>query len=415
MKQRTSYAGIYSVLQTKFRSGQPLSAAELAQAASLKEASLRVYIRNRLLGKYLRRRPDSQYDVLPGIESTTESEFTEWMSQKTVSDEGDATPWKDLLRNANQSLLASIEIHNKPIFSYRYQVVVILIINAWELILKAFILRFSPNVKLFYSDGTTKPFPDCLAHVQSQVGARFPGLCDNLEVLYRYRNEFIHFYSDGIDVLVFSIVHRSVHLFHEFVTDVFGAAYAPKGNFVILPIGFRKPVSPLDFLTNESVLSAASPAVKSIVADLISRTERLNSEGVDDLIFVPYSVATINEHRVNNADIVAAISSDKKVSIKVSHEVQFTNNPNAKSVRIDEDTLYHDHYKYRYDDVVQFCKDHFPDFKRNREFHDTMKELKKDSNLHRERLLDPDRPGGTKKDFYSDLLLRALEEKYRGG
>ena len=44
-----------------------------------------------------------------------------------------------LLRNSKTAMFAAIEIHNKPVFTYRYEVTTMLVINAWELLLKAYI------------------------------------------------------------------------------------------------------------------------------------------------------------------------------------------------------------------------------------------------------------------------------------
>ena len=42
-----------------------------------------------------------------------------------------------LLSNSKQSMIASIELYNKPQFPYREEVFVILLVNAWELLLLA--------------------------------------------------------------------------------------------------------------------------------------------------------------------------------------------------------------------------------------------------------------------------------------
>ena len=50
---------------------------------------------------------------------------------------------KKLLLDASQAaMFAGIEIHNKPNISYRYPTAIILIINAWELALKAYVYKF---------------------------------------------------------------------------------------------------------------------------------------------------------------------------------------------------------------------------------------------------------------------------------
>lgn len=44
---------------------------------------------------------------------------------------------KKLCDNSRAAMLAAIEIYNKPQTTYREQVVTVLVVNAWELILKA--------------------------------------------------------------------------------------------------------------------------------------------------------------------------------------------------------------------------------------------------------------------------------------
>ena len=55
----------------------------------------------------------------------------------------------NLFRNSVSAYFAAIELHNKPNISYRYETVSLLLINAWELILKAFIRKYVKNRSIF--------------------------------------------------------------------------------------------------------------------------------------------------------------------------------------------------------------------------------------------------------------------------
>ena len=48
---------------------------------------------------------------------------------------------RHLSRNAQSAMLAAIEIYNKPAFQYRDECFVILLLNAWELLLKAIVSK----------------------------------------------------------------------------------------------------------------------------------------------------------------------------------------------------------------------------------------------------------------------------------
>lgn len=45
--------------------------------------------------------------------------------------------YRGLRSNSEAAMLAAIEIYNKPQFSYRDECFTILLVNAWELLLKA--------------------------------------------------------------------------------------------------------------------------------------------------------------------------------------------------------------------------------------------------------------------------------------
>jgi len=53
--------------------------------------------------------------------------------------------YKQLVDKSVAAALAAIEVYNKPDFRYREESFVILLVNAWELLLKAKILRDSKN------------------------------------------------------------------------------------------------------------------------------------------------------------------------------------------------------------------------------------------------------------------------------
>jgi hypothetical protein len=49
--------------------------------------------------------------------------------------------YRHLLGNAKAAILAAIEIYNKPHFSYRDKCFAILLLNAWESLLKAVLIE----------------------------------------------------------------------------------------------------------------------------------------------------------------------------------------------------------------------------------------------------------------------------------
>ena len=64
--------------------------------------------------------------------------------------------YRHLLRNAKAAMLGAIEIYNKPQFDYRDECFVILLLNAWELLLKALLSKKKKSI--FYPKKRKEPY-----------------------------------------------------------------------------------------------------------------------------------------------------------------------------------------------------------------------------------------------------------------
>lgn len=323
-----------------------------------------------------------------------------------------------LVRNSKAAMIAAIEIHNKPMFPYRYEVCTLLIINSWELLLKAYIYKFLKGVKLFRKDGTTKPFEECVSCVASNLGKDFQVIKESLERLYDYRNSVAHFYLEDLSLILYSLLKANVVFYSDFIKRYFQVDLSKETNLILLPIGFSKPYSPIDFLFNDSSLAGASEEVKRFINGIIESSQRLKSAGIEDSILVEFRMNLTNEKRIKNADIIAGISNTQPVTnaivIQNSLEnVRLTDDPNAKEIKISEEDLYQTVFTERYADVVKEARKRFVDFVKGKKFNELMARFKKDKNLCRPRFLDPANLKSGKKEFYSKNIYDELAKHYQ--
>jgi hypothetical protein len=65
-----------------------------------------------------------------------------------------------------------------------------------------------------------------------------------------------------------------------------------------------------------------------------------------------------------------------------------------------------------YHDVIEAARKRFSDFTQGREFNDIMRELKKNPNIARTRLLNPKNPTGSHQTFYNKKILDELAKHY---
>jgi hypothetical protein len=325
---------------------------------------------------------------------------------------------KALVANARSAMFAAVEIHNKPVFEYRYEVCTLLAINAWELALKAYIAKELKEVRLIKKDGTSKPFPECVACVSSKLGKPFEPVRLNLEILYEYRNRVAHFYHEDLGIVVLGLLKASVLFFSDFMETQFGEKLYEAANLILLPIGFTKPMSPLDFLSNQSAAKECSSEVKAFLESIKKSSESLQKQGIDDSIIVNYSIGLVNESRIKNADLTAAINNalpqGNAIAVyNVISAANLTNDPAAKSVRLSEESIFNDIFTEDYYGVVRTARAMFSDFSQNADFNQIMRELKKDPNTARTRLLNPRNPNGGRQMFYSKKIFDELAKHYK--
>lgn len=233
---------------------------------------------------------------------------------------------KSLVNNSISAMISTIEIHNKPEIKYRYETVVLLLLNSWELLLKGYLYKYHKKIKIFEKDGRTKPFENCLNIVSVKIGSEFNPTKENLEVLYDYRNQTAHFYIDEINPILYSIISKSIIFYNQFILKHFKIDLAEKSDLILLPIGFKRPISPIDYISNESVNKNSSKEVKHFLNTIINSTKRLNEQNIDDTIFVEFRMNLTNVNRTKNADLIAGIDNSIAANLKLD--------PNKKPIKI---------------------------------------------------------------------------------
>lgn len=219
---------------------------------------------------------------------------------------------KSLVKNSIAGIFSAIEIHNKPTIKYRYEIVVLILLNAWELLLKGYLYKFHKDIKIINRDGTTKPFEKCLNIVNSKIGKDFNPVQENLKVLYGYRNQIAHFYIKELDTIIYSLISKNVIFYSKFLQQYFKIDLSENSDLILLPIGFKKPISPLDYIAHKSVSNYASKEVRNFIKSITDASQRLADLNIDETIFVDFKMNLTNVNRISNADIIAGIDNTQE-------------------------------------------------------------------------------------------------------
>ena len=313
---------------------------------------------------------------------------------------------KKLLLDASQAaMFAGIEIHNKPNISYRYPTAIILIINAWELALKAYVYKFIGKKKIYEDDGKhTISFKKANGLVKESIittDKNYLAVYSNLEKLNEYRCSNVHYANSDLDPVIFMLMAKAVLNYNDFLKKNFNKDVSSSDNLIILPVGFKLPFDPIDYLKQDY-----GEAQNDFVNDVIQTIRDLKDNDIEDSIVIGFSVFTESIKKVSNADIIAAID-QANGTVQLTRTYRVTDDPNAPLVRMEPNLP-----PLRYEDVRTRVKQQKPDIKFGKIFNAVMKERKKDKTLCQVRYLDPRKQSGAKTEYYTEAAIPIIIQKY---
>jgi hypothetical protein len=224
--------------------------------------------------------------------------------------------YRRLLGNAQSALVAAVEIYNKPAIEYRDEAFAILVVNAWELLLKAFLAkgkgdifypkkRGEPYKTLSVADALNRALPLLPANLSPQA------IAENVRHIVLFRDNAIHFYNQtDFRVLVYALGQTAVVNFADVLREVFGRSLDELISANLLPIGLKPPIDPIAFLTGACVddESPASAVVCEFVHSLAQSTARVEALGQDTgRLLTAYTVSLQSTKKVKSADFVAGV------------------------------------------------------------------------------------------------------------
>lgn len=323
----------------------------------------------------------------------------------------------NLIKNSIAAYFAAIEIHNKPNISYRYETVTLLMLNAWELALKAYVRKNLKHRSIFESEEHTISLDKALGYVTEDINGKVPNSFEavkrNIEEIELYRNGIVHFYCDELEPYIFMLVARSALNYVEFMKEHFAKDIMADDGLFILPLGFKLPFKPEDFLSGNVAKYTGSSESKEFIRSIVKTIQDLNAAGIEDSIVLGFDIYLESVKKIKNSDLLVAITSieDAEVTFgKVTH-AKFSDDPNAAVFNMSDDE-FRKIWKYSYKDVVDWCRENITDFKQSQMFYEVKKIIENDTNCAYKRKLDSHSAKSPSKTFYTDKALNEIKKAY---
>lgn len=159
-----------------------------------------------------------------------------------------------LLNKSEEAFIMSIELYNKPTIRYRVEGFSMFICNAWELMLKAHMIKRFGESSIYFSDNPerTLALSDCIKKVFTND--KDP-LRINIEKIIELRNTSTHFITEEYEMVYVPLFQACVLNFNDKMLefhDIDMTTIIPQ-NFLTLSVGLKA--------LNEAEISAKYPEI----------------------------------------------------------------------------------------------------------------------------------------------------------
>lgn len=310
------------------------------------------------------------------------------------------------------AVTAAVEVYNKPAFTYRDETFAILALNAWELLLKAKVLKDADNaiasLRVYETRVTKAGAPSkvkqlkrnragnaqsitlgtCIARLDAKATSRLPKeVKANLDALTEIRDNSAHFVTASP-----TLARQTQEL-----------AAASVNNLVVLAKRwFNKNFS--------SVLHLVLPL--SFVAPPRDATATVVS--VDEMRLIEHLRTIAEEVGIVEGDYAVAVRLDLKLEKSIlnnASRVQVTRDADAVKVQLTEANI-REKYPWDYEELTRRLSERYIDFRANQNYHNIRSPLHNDERYARVRYLDPANQTGLSKRFFNPNILTVFDQHY---
>ena len=321
---------------------------------------------------------------------------------------------ESLIEKSIACAVSAIEIYNKPDFKYREETFSILMINSWELVLKAKLIKdANNNIKAIYikenipkkAGGISKRWKyklnkkgynltigiEKLLEKYENEGNTDKRCLENIGLLNIVRNNAIHLINKDSELasIVYEVGSANLKNYIEFIIENFNKDLS-KYNFYLMPISFYNDYEIIDNIKIEDT-SFKSKLKKDLL--------ELNSK---------YKSGPNEKYNILLATKVSFIKGDKNgINTKFTKEL----GEDAIKVNLTDEEI-DIRYPLSYEDLVNMLRARYNDFKQDKKFYELNKKYRKNINNAYQKFLNNKNKNGNSRWQYNSNILNCFDKNY---
>jgi len=309
-----------------------------------------------------------------------------------------------------QAMLSAIELYNKPNYTYREESFAILMVNAWELLLKGKKLKDSRG-NMSRGNMTTIYVPESTKTKDGKPRKRFTyktnksgnfvtvgitslikdledqNLKLQLETLIEIRDNSIHFINSNgyLDKTLVEVATATLDSYNQMVNKWFSRDLS-KYDLYLIPLSLKMPT---DFKATQ--LEDEPEECKKLINYIATQSSKKEED---------------SEHNITISVDVKLNRTDQGMKVRFDKE-------SGAPIYQDSEEVFMKKYPMDYHTMLSKLKEKIPDLVQNKRFHDLKRSLCKREELFKERFLDYKKQTGIKKGYYSSNFIQEFEKLYR--
>lgn len=306
-----------------------------------------------------------------------------------------------LLNKAVTASVTAIEVYNKPDFKFREESFSILMVNAWELLLKSRILQLNDdNINSIYyknkgetvlsNSGNPKTISITKAiSILQSSGEINSIIADNILLLILIRDECVHFINEDneLSVKVQTLGTASLKNFMTLAMQWFDYNFN-QFNFYLMPVSFYHLTDMCSFSVDNNF--------RENMFQYLNSVEHAHDNDEDDNFSISLKLET---------KLVKTTSAE-------AMQIRLTDDPNAPELQINEEDALKN-FPHTYNGLCDLFRKRYSNFKQNKDFNKIMRSLQtQGEKFCKQRKLDPNNPKSIYKTFYSSRIVEELDKHY---
>lgn len=232
-----------------------------------------------------------------------------------------------LLEKSKEAFILAIELYNKPTIKYRIEGFSLFICNAWELMLKAHLLKSKGPSSIYYPDN-----PNRTITLENAIKIIFTNNKDplrlNLEKIIELRNTSTHFITEEYEMVYVPLFQSCILNFNEKMM-----AFHSIDMTSIIPQNFLSLSVSMKALSETEIIAKYPEEIANKMLDMKNKIDELSLNTNN----AKFAIRIEHHHYItknkNKATSFIKIDSTAEPSIKIVKEVKDPNNTHGLTAK----------------------------------------------------------------------------------